>query len=393
MKWQTILTHASTLLLAGFLTACDRNAYIGNPAPSPQLPGDVDLGHGYVRRDGAIHFLGGGTTGTGANATRIDMPAPELLRMIARSHFGPFTTAEGLDVDSFEALSVEYTRDKERVYFKVISPGVFLVIALPDADPATFEPLAFNLARDKNHVWLNDRIQWEADPSTLVLVDGGRAFKDKDSVHYADQTIIGADPATFTHIGSGYYRDKNHIYWCMDPIPDADLSTFEVLGDSFVAKDKSHVYRSGGRMPGLDAATIKLILHDPAGHQILSDKNGIHLGNATFPRSKAVDTEVIDNLTVKAGDLILVVNQYHTTPVTLFKQDGKVMVETPSYEPNSLLPTGTVTAELTAGGLKIIRLAPLPGHSLAPSLPDWQKDGFKRPEFLHQMREAAKHLN
>ena len=313
--------------------------------------------------------------------------------MIARSHFGPFTTAEGLDVDSFEALSVEYTRDKERVYFKVISPGVFLVIALPDADPATFEPLAFNLARDKNHVWLNDRIQWEADPSTLVLVDGGRAFKDKDSVHYADQTIIGADPATFTHIGSGYYRDKNHIYWCMDPIPDADLSTFEVLGDSFVAKDKSHVYRSGGRMPGLDAATIKLILHDPAGHQILSDKNGIHLGNATFPRSKAVDTEVIDNLTVKAGDLILVVNQYHTTPVTLFKQDGKVMVETPSYEPNSLLPTGTVTAELTAGGLKIIRLAPLPGHSLAPSLPNWQKDGFKRPEFLHQMREAAKHLN
>lgn len=53
-------------------------------------------------------------------------------------------------------------------------------------------------------------------------------------------------------------------------------------------------------------------------------------------------------------------------------------------------PTGT--AELTAGELKIIRLAPLPGNGLAPSLPDWQKDGFKRPEFLRQMREAAKHL-
>ena len=107
MKWQTILTHASALLLAGFLTACEPDAYIGNPAPSPQLPGDVDLGHSYVRRDGAIHFLGRGTTGTGANATRIDMPAPELLRIITRSHFGPFTTAEGLDVDRFEALSVE----------------------------------------------------------------------------------------------------------------------------------------------------------------------------------------------------------------------------------------------------------------------------------------------
>lgn len=392
MKWQTILTHASALLLAGFLTACDRDAYIGNPAPSPQLPGDVDLGHGYVRREGAIHFLGGGTTGTGANATRIDMPAPELLRMIARSHFGPFTTAEGLDVDSFEALSVEYTRDKERVYFKVISPGAFLVIVLPEADPATFEPLAFNLARDKNHVWLNDRIQWEADPSTLVLVDGGRAFKDKDSVHYADQTINGADPATFTHIGSGYYRDKNHIYWCMDPIPDADLSTFEVLGDSFVAKDRSHVYRSGEPMPDLDAATIKLILHDPAGHQILSDKDGIHLGNLTFPRSKPVVTEVIDNLTVKAGEIILVVYAYHSTPVTLFKEDGKVMAETLCFAPTSLLPTGTVTAELTEGGLKDIRISPLPGHNQAPSLPDWQTDVFNRPDFIRQMGEAAKHL-
>jgi hypothetical protein len=54
--------------------------------------------------------------------------------------------------------------------------------------------------------------------------------------------------------------------------------------------------------------------------------------------------------------------------------------------------TGTVTAELTAGGLKIIRIAPLPGHNPAPSVPDWQTDVFKRPDFIRQMREAAKHL-
>lgn len=392
MKCQTILLHASALLLAGFLTACDQNTYIGNPAPSPQLPGDVDLGHGYVRRDGAIHFLGGGTTGTGANATRIDTPAPELFRMVARSHFGPFTTAEGLDVDSFEALSVEYTRDKDRVYFKVISPGVFLVIGLPEADPATFEPLAFNLARDKNHVWLNDRIQPEADPSTLVLVDGGRVFKDKDSVHYADQTINGADPATFTHIGSGYYRDKNHIYWGTDPIPDTDLSTFEVLGNSFVAKDKNRVYRSGQPMADLDAATIKLILHDPAGHQILSDKNGIYLGSLPFPRAQPVDAEVIDNLTVKAGDLILLVHSNYSTPVTLFKADGKVMAETFSYDSTSREPTGIITAELTADGLKNIRIAPLPGNTKLPSESNPWIEILKQTYFIRKMREAARHI-
>lgn len=277
--------------------------------------------------------------------------------------------------------------------FKAISPGDFLVIVLPDADPASFEPLASNLARDKNHVWLHDKIQRDADPSTLVVVNGGwRVFKDKDSVHYADQTIRGADPATFTHIASGYYRDKSHIYDGTDPIPDADLSTFEVLGDSFVAKDKNRVYRSGQPLPDLDAATIKLILHDPVGHQILSDKNGIYLGSLPFPRAKPVDAVVIDRLTVKAGDLILVVNSNHNTPVTLFKADGKVMAETFSYDPTSREPTGIITAELTADGLQNIRIAPLPGITKTPSESDPSIEILKKPYFIDQMLEAAKHL-
>ncbi len=33
----------------------------------------IDIGHGYVRRDGAIRFIGGGNTGTGAHATCIEL--------------------------------------------------------------------------------------------------------------------------------------------------------------------------------------------------------------------------------------------------------------------------------------------------------------------------------
>ena len=395
MKFAKLIKPAFAMLLAVLPVACDGvgNQAAGNSAPSPPLPGDVDLGHGYVRRNDAIHFIGRGVTGTGADATRIDMPSPLLLKKFVWSQFGSFKTAEGLDVASFEALSEEYTRDKDRVYYKVVSPGEFLVIVLPDADPATFEALDSSLARDKNHVWVESYIQREADPSSLVMVNGGMVFKDRDSVHYQYDIIRGADPASFEHVASGYYRDKNRVFWCLDSIPDADPATFEVLGDSFVAKDKNRVFRSGEHLPGLDAASTQLILHDPAGHQILSDKNGIYINRMAFPRAKAGAVRVIDNLTVKAGEFVLVVNTYQSTPVTLSRDRGKVMAQTLSYDPETRIPTGTVTAELTEGGLRDLVISPLPGGGETPSVPDYQLRVFNRPDLIRQMLEAAKHLD
>lgn len=392
MKPRIIITSAIALLLLPTLAYGQRNEPAENNHAAQPLPTDVILGHGYVKRNGAIHFIGGGVTGVGANATRIDMPSPALLKKVVDSKFGPFTTAEGLDVASFEALSEEYTRDKNRVYFKVISPGEFIVIVLKDADPATFEVLATHVVRDKNHVWYYDRIQTGADPASTVLVDGGRVFKDKDSVHYGYDKIAGADPVSFRHLGSAYYADKNRVYWGPDPVPDADPATFGVLGDSFIGKDSAGAYRSGERLPGVDAASLELILHNPSGFQVYSDKSGIYVNRMAFPRSKPGDVEVIDNDSVKGGDLVFTVDRYHSVPVTLFKENGKLMAETLAYDPGTRKPQGTITAEVTPDGLKGIRIAPLPGGKDAPSVPEWRMDVFKRPDLIQQMNKAGKHI-
>lgn len=390
-----IITRALGLLLLLLLSssACrQEEARSGGAAatsPSPELPGDVDLGHGYVQRGGAIHFIGGGTTGTGADATRIDMPSPELLKKVVDSKIGPFKTAEGLDAASFEALSEEYTRDENRVYYKLISPGEFIVIVLPQADPASFEVLATNLARDKSHAWYHDRIQPGVDPSAVELVDGGGVYKDKDSVHYGDDPIAEAHPASFRHLGSGYYRDKNRVFWGSDPISNADPATFKVLGDSFIAKDKHSVYRSGGRLAGLDVASTELILHNPSGYQILSDKNGIHLNEWIFPRSKPGKAEVIDNFTVKVGDLVHTVSMHQVTPVTVFREEGKLRAEAPCYDPANGESLGLITAEVTQQGLKDIRTVPLPGHGRTPKAPDWQLHAFERQDLVQRMTAAG----
>ncbi|BCX47811.1 conserved hypothetical protein [Haloferula helveola] len=392
MTSRKIITSALALLLLLPVASCQQKQPAGNGAAAKPLPGDVDLGHGYVKRDGAIHFIGGGTTGTGANATRIDMPSPELLKKVVDSQYGPFTTAEGLDVESFEALSEEYTRDEKRVYFKVVSTGEFLVILLEDADPGSFDVLGRNLARDKDHVWYLETIQQGADPASVELIDGDQVFKDKDSVHYAYDIIAGADPATFRHLSSGYYADKNRAYWGPTPIADADPVTFKVLGGSFIATDKTNAYRSGELMKGFDVASLELILHNPYGYQILSDKNGIHMNMMKFPRSKPGTVKVIDDGMVKSDDLVFLADTYHSVPVTVFKEDGKLMAETYSYDPASRELQCLITAEVTPKGLENVRTGPLPGKTEVPAVPDWRIPVFERPDLVERMIEAGKHL-
>lgn len=391
MNRPVIIARVLGLLFFFGMVACQEK--IAAPrGPSPVLSTDTDLGHGYVLRDGAVHFIGGGVTGTGADATRIDMPSPQLLRKVTRSQFGPFKTAEGLDVASFEVLSETYTRDKNRVYYKVVSNDEFIVIVLPEADPASFELVEGGLTRDKSRVWYNDRIQQGVDAATVEPIKGGPVYKDKNSVFYQDQAIEGADPASFKHLGSGYYADSRRVYWCTDPIPDADAATFKVLGDSFVAKDRSRAYRSGEPLDGLDAASLELIVHHEAGFQIYSDKNGIHVNEMTFPRSKPGKVEVIDPYTVKAGNLIHLVENSRSTPATLFKEDGKLMVESPAYEPQSREVNGVIAAEVTADGLKNIRVGPLPGSSHVPVVPDWQMEVFTHGHTVERMIELGKQI-
>lgn len=388
MNFKILITPVLGLVMLFALVACQKKE-TAKRGPSPVLSTDTDLGHGYVRRDGAIHFIGGGITGTGANATRIDTPSPRLLRKVVMSKFGPFKTAEGLDVASFEVLNEEYTRDKNRVYYKVISNDEFIVIVLPEADPASFELLGGELARDAQRVWYRDEIQPKVDAATVERIEGGPVFKDKNSVFYQYEVIAGADPASFKHIGSAYYADSKRVYWCLTPIPGADPSNFTVIGDSFIAKDSSRIYRSGEPLPGYDVSSFELILHNQAGFQIFSDKNGIHINKMTFPRSKPGKVEVIDKKTVLAGDLIHLVNTCQNTPVTLFRESGKLMAETPIYEPETDKVTGMMTAEVTAEGLKNIRSSPLPGGDKAPSVPEWQMRVFKEMHLVQRMIEAG----
>lgn len=86
-------------------------------------------------------------------------------------------------------LSYDYARDKYQVYYCDT-----LVVG---ADPATFELINWRVARDKNHVYVdNYRLPDCADARTMKYLHGGLS---RDSLHVFDRDSLleGVDPETF----------------------------------------------------------------------------------------------------------------------------------------------------------------------------------------------------
>lgn len=151
---------------------------------TPGVRAQTPLGHGYTRHGDDIYFDGGGTTGPNGE-TRIDAPSKENVEGFEKSLGRKVTLCTELDGATFVPLSEEYSRDQNRVYYKWISPGRFLVIELPKADAASFEVLSGVFAKDANTVWYMDEPIARSDPASFVVVDH-RTGKDRNHTSVAN---------------------------------------------------------------------------------------------------------------------------------------------------------------------------------------------------------------
>lgn len=382
-KARNMLANLIRLPSAVLLACCVAVLSVLTPGVQAQTP----LGHGYTRDGDHIHFEGGGATGPNGG-TRIDAPSKENINGFQRAMGRKLTLCTNLDAATFEPLSVEYSRDRDRVYYKWISPGRFLVIELPQADVASFEVLSGVFAKDANTVWYMDEPIAQSDPESFVVVDH-QMGKDQNHVYFAGRRVRHLHAPTFRHLASGYFADQNAVYWGVDAVRDADPDTFEVLGNSFIGKDADSVYRSGQLLNGFDAATVKLILHDPYGYQIFSDRNGVYVNGLKFLHANPGDFVIRDNLSAVGGRFLFVVDRYHSTPITVFREDGGLVVETVMYDPQSRKALGVVRANLTQNGMENTTVSPMPGVSDKPSVPGWQIQVFERPDLADVLRAKA----
>lgn len=237
---------ALCLLAAAILLACSRNGPLNSLFDSA----------GYHVRDGEAYYL--------------------------NAFPGKAVVIDGADVATFEALDAAYARDKSHVYLN----GALL----PDADATSFELLSRpGFAKDRTHVFQHDRAISD-DPAHFQLIDGDLA-KDSHSVYWSDGSVLSgdpahfaivsnsdhylyakdggtvwvngnaipaADPATFHVLRGAYARDRQQAFYFDQPLTDADLSSFHPL-DGPYAGDSARVFWMGTVIGGADPATFRVL--------------------------------------------------------------------------------------------------------------------------------------
>lgn len=109
---------------------------------------------------------------------------------------------------------------------------------LEGIDVASFEVLAgTKYARDKNHLYY---------PLEMICVCGGKV----SNCHCTEYLVSDANPAAFVYLGDDYGRDDSTVYFRGKPIPDTDVTSFEL--DSFYsAHDKNKQYHFGNPVTNL----------------------------------------------------------------------------------------------------------------------------------------------
>ena len=126
----------------------------------------------------------------------------------------------GADPASFvvyDALHQAYAKDTKAVYFgtSVVAgadPATFAAsdiyggdaghvyragIAFEGVDLQTFEALSVNYSRDANHVYYENSILEGADPETFEILNNYSAARDKNNVYEAGAIVPDADPETY----------------------------------------------------------------------------------------------------------------------------------------------------------------------------------------------------
>jgi hypothetical protein len=158
---------------------------------------------------------------------------------------------EDANVKTFNIIDTQYALDDVFVYFRG-SP-------IPEADPATFELLNSPFSRDLNHVYISGTI-FTDDPGNFEIL-GENVYRDSQHIYWNTE-IISDDPSNLVILYSEnyytYFKDSTTVFVNGNPIPGADLPTFEVIQDGY-ARDAAQIFYFGEIILEADPATFEIL--------------------------------------------------------------------------------------------------------------------------------------
>ena len=139
-----------------------------------------------------------------------------------------------------------------------------------EVDHASFEILNDKYAKDKLSVFWEGNALIGADPESFTILEGSKYSKDAKSVYVNNYPVIFADPGSFQALDWPYAKDKNRVYNGNLPMQVEDVAAFKVLqGSEFttIAGKKGFIQRNQD-YAWLDTLDFRTVIYSSYGKAV-----------------------------------------------------------------------------------------------------------------------------
>lgn len=113
------------------------------------------------------------------------------------------------------------------------------------ADPKTFETINCALGKDKNKVFYKGKLIEQSDAATFEVISYLGWQKDKFRIYYCGKPMNTIDLESFEVLPKHYAKDRYHVYFNNRILKNADPATFKVNRLTEIARDKNATYKYG----------------------------------------------------------------------------------------------------------------------------------------------------
>lgn len=206
---------------------------------------------GYEVRDSSVYWTYW-NEGMGSGETELDVDletfeildndnyAKDKLRVFYKGR-----VIEGADAKTFKTISEFYGIDKFHAFHADT--------LIPNSNGASFEVLNGNFSRDGKDYFFNERPLNVCDYKSFKIHDfngaqGNWLSYDDKCAYYMKSRIPIVDRDSFTVLFGGYTKDKENVYLGNRVVEGADPASFEMNGNTFAGKDKHSCFNGFDRV-------------------------------------------------------------------------------------------------------------------------------------------------
>jgi hypothetical protein len=143
-----------------------------------------------------------------------------------------------------------------------------------------------------------------SDRKTFEVLGNSYFARDKRNIYWVGNRLINIDIDTFILLGepgrfTQHAKDKYKVYRTFITLEDADPKTFKLVENSFYGKDKNHVYYLEKKILGCDSNSFKIL---DKTKDLSCDKNNIFFRENIIKNTDPLTFKFIDNS---------LINDYH----------------------------------------------------------------------------------